>query len=222
MKKLLQIIGIAIVWFAVWAFFILVLEKQGIDYSNHYVITSLYFMLVIAAISAVFRRQIGAYIESFSPKDLLIVSIFSALMALIYFLVNHFIIASSGINLNLLPTSVRMQESFLVSKAFEIMFQQTIFIVSIYYIFDNKVSNWKDIFLFGLFVLLIHIPLLIIPDFMSYIIISVSFFAGIIFSYCITRFKKGFIYSFMVHYGFYVAIGAAYWLLGAKYLSSLI
>ena len=222
MKKFLQIIGIAIIWFIVWTFFILVLEKQGIDYSNHYVITSIYFMLVIAALSAIFRKQIGTYIEGFTPKDLLIVSVFSVLMAAIYFLVNHFLVLPSGINVATLPSSVRIQESFLASKAFEIMFQQTIFIISIYYIFDNKVSKWSDIFLFGLFVLLIHIPLLIIPDFVTYVILSVSFFAGVIFSYCITRFKKGFLYSFMIHYGFYVLLGVLYWLGMSKFVSHLI
>jgi hypothetical protein len=222
MKKFLQIIGIAFIWFIVWAFFIVVLQKQGVDYSNNYVITSVYFMLVITGLSSVFRKEIGAYIETFTPRDLLIVSVFSASMALIYFLANQFLVIPSGIDVSTLPFAVRIQESFLVSKAFEIMFQQTIFIVSIYYIFDNNVSKWKDIFLFGIFTLLIHVPVLLVPDSMSIILLSVSFFAGIIFSYCITRFKKGFIYSFMIHYGFYILLGVLYWLGMSKFVGHFI
>ena len=212
MQKFKKIIGVALIWFLVWAFFIVVLQEQGVDYSNHYLITSVYFMLVISSLSSIFRKEIGAYVERFTPKDLLIVSVFSAAMALIYFLVNQFIVIPSGVDVSHLPFTLRMNESFLVTKAFEIMFQQTVFIIGIYYIFDNDVSRWVDMLLFGLFALLIHIPVLLVPDSIGKILLSVSFFAGVIFSYCITKFKKGFIYSFMIHYCFYVLLGALYWL----------
>jgi hypothetical protein len=57
---------------------------------------------------------------------------------------------------------------------------------------------------------------------MGRILFGVSFFAGLIFSYFITRSKKGFIYSYMVHFGFYVILAAIFWLGGAGLIAKLI
>jgi len=222
MKFLGKIFGLSLIWFGVWAFFIEVLQIQGIDYTNHYVITTVFFMLVITGLTSVFKNQINTFVEKFTQRDLLMVSIFSALMALIYFLVNTFVITPMGVDVSTYPFLLRMQESFLVSKAFEIMFQQTFFIICVYYLFNKNVAGWKNILSFGIFTLVLHIPVLFVPNAMGKTLLLSSFFAGVIFSYCITKFKKGFLYSFFIHYAFYVLLGAAWWLGFSEYVRFLI
>jgi len=222
MKLVGKILGLALIWFGVWAFFIEVLQIQGIDYTNHYIITTVFFLLVITGLTSAFREQIGHYIEKFTPRDLLIVSVFSAVMALIYFLVNLFFVEPLGISTASYPFVLRIQESFLVSKAFEIMFQQAFFIICVYYLFNKNVAGWKNVLLFGIFTFSLHIPVLFVPNAMGKTLLLSSFFAGVIFSYCITKFKKGFLYSFMIHYAFYVLLGAAYWVGFAEYVRFLI
>jgi hypothetical protein len=179
-------------------------------------------MLVITGLTSVFKNQISFFVEKFTQRDLFIVSVFSASMALIYFLVNTFFVAPLGIDISTYPFVLRMQESFLVSKAFEIMFQQTFFIICVYYLFNKNVAGWKNILSFGIFTLIIHIPVLLVPNAMGKTLLLSSFFAGVIFSYCITKFKKGFLYSFFIHYAFYVLLGAAYWIGLADYVHFLI
>jgi hypothetical protein len=223
MKTFLKILGLSLVWFLVWAIFYFYLTPQGIDHINHYILTSIYFLLVIVALTSMFKKEIGEYVEQFSPKDLLIMIIFSIAVISIYYCLSIFIEANP---LNAIKSSLQpmfqLDDRFLVTKAFEIMFQQTFFMISIYYLFNNNVSKIIDMFLFGLYAMFIHFPMLFIDSYVGKILFFVSFFAGVIFSYCITKSKKGFIYSYMIHFGFYVALAVVFWLGGAKYIVSSI
>jgi len=223
MKKFSIILGLIFIWFLTWFVFIKYLQPQGIDYINYYALTSLYFLLIILFLTTVFKNQIGEYVEKFSPRDLLVMSLFSLCVVIDYYFIR---LLSEGSVLNdirySLPQVLQMNEKFLISKSFEIMFQQTFFMVSIYYFFNNKISRYIDILIFGLYALVIHIPILFIDGSMGKILFSASFFAGIIFSYCISRSKKGFIYSYMIHFGFYVLLSSVFWLGGYKYILPLI
>ena len=223
MKTFLRIFGLSFIWISAWAFPILYLQPRGINYINNYLITSLYFLLIILFLTTVFKRQIGEYVEKFSPRDLLVMSLFSVCVVIAY----HFIdLLSEGSVLNNiknnLPQVFQMNEKFLVTKSFEIMFQQTFFMICIYYLFNNKISSYIDMFIFGIFTLIIHIPIIFVIGSVGKILFAVSFFAGIIFSYCITKSKVGFIYSYMIHFGFYVLLSSIFWLGGYKYILSLI
>jgi len=223
MKTFFKILGLSFVWFSVWAIFYFYLTPQGIDHLNRYVLTSIYFLLVIVALISIFKNEIGEYVDKFSPRDLLLMILFSISVVFIYYFVG---ILTEGNSLNSLksslPAILQLDDRFLVTKAFEIMFQQTFFMISIYYLFNNKVSKIIDMFLFGLYAMFIHFPILFVNSSMGKILFSVSFFAGLIFSYCITKSKKGFIYSYMIHFGFYVVLATVFWLGGAKYIISLI
>lgn len=223
MKTFFKIFGLSFVWFLVWVIFIFYLQPQGIDYINNYVLTSIYFLLVIVILTTAFKDQIGEYVEQFSPKDLLIMVIFSLLVVFIYYFLN---ISIEDHSLFIIKDSLhpifQLSDRFLVTKAFEIMFQQTFFMISIYYLFCNDVSKKIDMLLFGIYLMFVHSPMLFIGSYVGKVLFAVSFFAGLIFSYCITRSKKGFIYSYMIHFGFYVLFAAFFWLGGAKYIMSLI
>ncbi len=223
MKTFNKIFGLSFIWFSVWAVFILYLQPQGISYINNYLLTCIYFLLVIVALTSIFKKEIGEYVDQFSPKDLFIMMVFSVAVILIYYFLN---LLSEGSPMGAMKSNLsailQMDNKFLVTKAFEIMFQQTFFMISIYYLFNNNVSKNKDMILFGLYALFIHFPVLFIPTSMGKILFSVSFFAGLIFSYCITKSKKGFLYSYMIHFGFYVLLAVIFWLGGAQYMMGLI
>ncbi|MFA5651945.1 MAG: hypothetical protein WC933_01105 [Candidatus Paceibacterota bacterium] len=223
MKTFFKIFGLSFVWFSVWAVFILYLQPQGIDYENRYILTSVYFLLIIVALTSIFKKEIGNYVDNFSAKDLLIMVIFSVAVTSIYYFVSLLIEGNSLYAIkNSLPPILQLDDKFLVTKAFEIMFQQTFFMISIYYLFNNNVSKKIDMILFGLYAMFIHFPILFVDSSMGKILFGVSFFAGLIFSYCITKSKKGFIYSYMIHFGFYVVLAMIFWLGGAQYIAGLI
>jgi hypothetical protein len=223
MPRLFKISMLPVIWMVVWLTFVLYLQPQGIDYVNKYIITCLYFLVIIVYFSFAFKRQIGEYVDKFSPKDLLSMVIFAVTVIITYFVIG-LLSENSPLNLNRyeLPQMLWLDEKYLVTKSFEIMFQQAFFMLSIYYVFDEKISDYIDMLIFGLYCLILHIPVLFIEGSMGKILFSVSFFAGLIFSYCITKSKKGFIYSYMIHFGFYVLLAVIFWLGGDKYIVPLL
>ena len=223
MKTFYKIFGLSFIWFSVWGIFIFYLQPQNVDYLNNYLLTAIYFLLIIVALTSLFKKQMDGYIDNFSPKDLLAMALFSIAVISIYYFLS---LLNAGNPLdaikNDLPSLFQLDPRFLVTKAFEIMFQQTFFMISIFYLFGNNVSKNIDMLLFGFYSMLIHIPILFTDSAMGRILFGVSFFAGLIFSYFITRSKKGFIYSYMVHFGFYVILAAIFWLGGAGLIAKLI
>ncbi len=223
MKTFLKIFGLSLIWFSVWAILIFYLEPQGIDYLNRYILTSIYFLIIIVVLTYVFKKETDEYVDRFSLKDLFFMMLFSVAVILIYYFVN---ILAEGGSLssikNSLPAVFQLDDRFLVTKAFDIMFQQTFFMISVYYLFNNNVSKKIDMFLFGFYVMLIHLPILFVSSPAGKIFFGVSFFYGMIFAYFVTKSKKGFMYSFMVQFGFYVVLATIFWLGGAHFLMKLI
>jgi len=213
MNTFKKIFGLSFIWFGVWAFFIFYMQPHGIDYIHNYLSTCIYFLLVIVYLTTAFKDEIGAYVDKFSPTDLLIMALFSLGVSLIYYFTALFTQHSPLVPLSgHLPSALALDYRFLLTKSFEIMFQQCFFMISIYYLFNNNVSKTTDMLLFGFYTLLIHVPIVFIPNSAGKILFSVSFFAGVIFSYCITKSKKGFMWSYMIHYGFYVLLAVTFWL----------
>jgi len=179
-------------------------------------------LLVIVSLTGYFKKEIGEYVDKFSPKDLLYMVIFSISVTLIYFFINFVAEKTPIYDLkNTLHPMFYLDDRYLVTKAFEIMFQQTFFMISIYYLFSNKMSKTVDISLFGLYCLIVHLPMLVVGGQMGWVIFFVSYFAGILFSYCITKSKKGFLWSYMIHFGFYVLLAVIFWVGGYNFLLNL-
>lgn len=214
MKTFKRIALVSIVWFIVWAFFIFVMQEQGIDYIHNYLFSCIYFAFAIGFIYTFLGSHIRAHANNFSLKELGIASGSLVVSIILYELMNRFVIPDSYDSLRpTLDYIFRLDNSFLVTKAFEIMFQQAFFIVSIDYLFKNGLSKNSDVFLFGLYSFIIHIPILFILDVkLATIILLSSFLAGLLFSYCIIRLKNGFVWSYVAHYSFYVLLGVVYWL----------
>jgi hypothetical protein len=222
MKTFYKIFGLSFIWFSVWGIFIFYLQPQGVDYINNYLLTAIYFLLVIVALTSIFKKEMDGYIDKFSPRDLLAMVLFSIVVISIYYFLNALNINTPlGAIRNTLPAVFQLDPKFIVTKAFEIMFQQVFFMISIYYLFGNNVSKYIDILLFGFYTMFIHLPILFTDASTGKILFGASFFVGLIFSYCITKSKKGFIYSYMIHFGLYVILTAIFWLGGSKLISGL-
>ncbi|MBU6370629.1 MAG: hypothetical protein KGH93_00600 [Patescibacteria group bacterium] len=215
-----KVLGLSVLWFSVWGFLILYLEPHGIDYVHNYVITSLYFLLVIVYMTNAFKDEIGAYVDRFEPSDLLAMTLFAVFVSVVYYVTAAYAGHSPLFFLrDRIPDALKLDYRFLITKSFEIMFQQCFFMISIYYLFDNNVSRIADMLLFGVYTMLIHVPILFVPTSSGKILFAVSFFAGVIFSYCITRSRRGFVWSYMIHFAFYVLLAVSFWTLGPAHPS---
>jgi hypothetical protein len=194
--------------------FIFSFQSEGINYVKNFAVSCAYFALIIFLLYETFGEHLKARANNFSLKEIGIASVLIAVSVYVYWILNHFVISLDyGSIRNTLAYPLQIKNSFLITKAFEIMFQQAFFIISIDYLFKNQLKTSYDIIIFGFYSFLIHLPIIFILDSsLAWVILFSSFAAGMLFSYCIIKYKNGFLYSYIIHYSFYVLIGVVYWL----------
>jgi hypothetical protein len=208
-------------WFLVWGVFVFVLVPKSIDYTNNFIYTSAYFGLVIAFLVHNFRHRIEKFVSDFTWVDAGVIALFFVVSSFSFWAVRtHLVPIVTDMATTPLLTALMPDDRALVAKTFEIVFQQVFFVIIISYIFHSNRFSWKKILAFATYILLIHIPImLIVPLSFSLILIIGSFVGGMVFSLLITRYKQGFIASFLVHLGFYTILYTGYWL--ARYGSAI-
>ncbi len=214
-KVLKNLFVLAFVWFSVWSVFQYILKSIDINYVNNFVFTSIYFGLATIFLYKFFKSKIEKKVNHFSTKDTLIIVFLYIISATAFYFLRANVDVSLLENARASMDSIFwLDDRILISKTFEIMFQQVFFIISIDFLFRSPLSNKIEYFLFGIYSLLIHIPIFIfLPYTYSLLLVVASFFSGVIFSYLITKYKKGFLYSYIIHLLFYIFLISGYWLL---------
>lgn len=101
----------------------------------------------------------------------------------------------------------QFSNNFMISKFAEIIFQQTYILALLHALKSHSENDLKTIRVFTVFFTLIHVPLVVILGWQAFYFIIPSFFAGFIFSYLLLKYRYGLVYSFIVHVGFYIALG---------------
>jgi len=139
---------------------------------------------------------------------------------IIYFLYNRFLITYSAqllisvIIANMIGVYLGFKNSFfkkftkdryfLLFQTFNILFQQSMVIASIYLIKNIFGDNYTH-FHYGLWFFLVHLPVLFLPCARLRILYLIySLFGGVIFSYTIANYQYGLIINFLFHYCVYI------------------
>lgn len=104
-----------------------------------------------------------------------------------------------------------MDYRYMLVKSFDILFQQSAFLSLVLLLQETYLRDSIIIFLSAVIFGLTHIPLLLMKEnnIIKYFVFG-SFFGGFIFSYLILTYAYGFVYAYILHWSFYVAIGLLY------------
>ncbi len=213
-KVLKRLLILVIFWILVWAPLGLLLKPQGYNYVANPTFFAAYFAFAVVLLYIFAKKEIEKKISHFKTRDVFIILSVYIISLLIIILTRGRV----GENA-LLHVDLRMDELFWLSpkyffaKSFEIIFQQAFFVVSLGYLLRSPLSTNKEILLFGVYALFIHLPvfLFLSPIFALFICLS-ALLSGIVFAFAITHFKDGFVYSFSAHLLFYALISSLYWL----------
>jgi predicted membrane protein len=113
---------------------------------------------------------------------------------------------------------LRLDYRYLISKSFEIFFQQ-ILIVSLVFMLKNNGFDlfWTTIvfaFLFGFG----HIPMIRLEkSFFGIFVFIAAIISSFLFPFLILSFQYGFIYTYIAHWLFYTNSGVLYWIANSEY-----
>lgn len=207
-------LAIFVTGWTVW----IVLLRNGIHYINRFIFTSFYFLGFSVITAVTFRDLLQSIVVNFSSVLLVPVVAVVALFFFTYFLSRRFLkkpekaMAEQPEDFNL-PMDYR----YIISKHFEILFQQTTILVLVLLLQKTGLTLAGIVVCFVVLFGVLHVPLIKTTGrFFGLYYTIFAMLSGLVFPTLITQFRYGFAYSFMVHVLFYIATGVFFWVYFAK------
>lgn len=198
-------------WMLVTTISNLVLIRNGYTYAKSPEIITPYF-LFFSAIGFYYwnlKNKLSHFAE-YTQQSIFIALVFALAILICYFIKE--LLPLSAEVLSKIPENKlelpQFSSNFMISKFAEIIFQQTYILALLHALKSHSDDDIKTIKIFTIFFTLIHVPLVVILGWQAFYFIIPSFFAGFIFSYLLLKYRYGLVYSFAVHTGFYIALGA--------------
>jgi len=107
---------------------------------------------------------------------------------------------------------LKLEDSYIPSKLSNIFFQQTVIVALVLRIYEYFPEIWLLSLFFGLVFGAVHLGMFLYESrkWALYYIVP-SFFSGAIFPYLLLSTKYGFLYTLLIHWGFYLFSGLGVW-----------
>jgi len=202
-----------LIWYVVWGFFWVIMIPRKHDYYNNHLSTALYF-LFFAACSFSFYFPFFAQFEIRAASLVVIITLFILLFFSFRFLYNSNQQSSKivqkciGQRFFILP-----HYKFLISKSFEILFQQVMF-VSLAIFLHKHIPGL--LLLFGILIVVYVVAHLPILKFFKKVVFGwyftcASALAAVVFSFLILFAPDGPFLSYGLHWLFYLVSAAFLW-----------
>ena len=204
-------------WILLWAIgfgiFFFYLNKRRITYTENYITTSVYFLFLALAATLLFKEELKLLFAPFEVMPFALLIVTFILNGLAYYAANKFLTKPTlATRRNSTQYFFRRDFRYLVSKSFEILFQQVLIAVLILMLKEQGFSLDQIILIFSLLFCIVHLPLLKTAGvgFGVFYIFS-SIVSAFIFPYLVLEVNHGFIYSYTVHWVFYILAGLSFW-----------
>jgi hypothetical protein len=208
----LETLGWMASWVAVGAVFVLLVRRR-VNYIDRYPITAAYFALATIVVAIPFRPVISPLLHELRPIHGLFFAIVAGLHVLVYRWLPGRVDRPEAL-IRAYPHIywLRLDQRYNVSKPFEILFQQTLFVTLVLLL---ERSGWPRIgwnaLLIGLFASL-HIPIIpLVRRYFGLYYLGSSIVAAILFPAVILSRPDGFVYSYLLHWLYYLASSVFFW-----------
>ncbi len=202
-----------ILWSLGWLGFLL-LNRKGIDYINKFYISMIYFLSLSILVLAIYWKDFSELVKiEFSIIPFLFVPLLLIINILTYnYIRNNLTKPSKLINENPQLFFLKLDNKYLASKFFEILFQQILIVLLIIWLSKLEFSILGIIVYFTVLFGLGHLYLIYsIGKLFGTIFTIASIFSAIIFPILIVYVPWGFIYSYFIHWMFYISAGLFFW-----------
>lgn len=184
------------------------LAEVKVNYIKHFLkISILHFLatiLVIFVFRDTFSRHFAANIWILL---LLFVMIVLAINIVYFFFKSPFKQSIADYHERRGSCTFSLNPHYTISKSFNVLFQQTIVLASIYSLLDMGLKACQIVILFAVVFCIAHIFLVDHKKPYTLFVIIASFFGGGLFSFVILFLPFGFIYSYLLHWLFLISLG---------------
>lgn len=207
-----------VLWYIGWAGVFLFTNK--LDYLERPLSVTIYFLSLSLIALYLFSDVIGVLYEKITFFSLLILFCFLFFNFLTYFLSNKFLKRPYKL-IEQYPKVlvIKMDYRYLVSKSFDILYQQIIIIILILLLAKSGLGILQITIVFSILFGIGHVPIIKFEnDFFGFLTLIASFTASFLFPILILNFQYGFIYTYILHWLFYTNVGLLSWLMNPKIL----
>jgi hypothetical protein len=204
-------------WFVGWGVLMIIFKKRS-DYIKNFIFVSVYYLVVSFIIIFSFRNIFGEIYNKMTIFPLVILLVFFIINFLEFFFSNRFLTKPiKFIEKFSEVTFLRMDYRYLISKSFDILFQQLLIIVLILIMYKSGMGIILITVIFSFLFGFGHVPIIKIhKTFFGYFYLAASLFSSFLFPYLIIHFKYGFIYTYIAHWLFYTNSGIFFWILKSE------
>lgn len=213
MQIVTTIVAWILLWLGGWSGWIFLIKK-GINHIKMYRIASVYFLLLSFLSFRLYHDRLNIFF-SHLPIEIVpfyFLIFFFATIFSVYYLSRKIFdkeLLSSHINKKVFAAV--MDYRFIIAKSCDIFFQQLLILSLIISLQQVILNTFFVIIISGVVFGLVHIPLLLIKyNSLAIYFVLAAFFAGALFSFLTLSLPYGFMYSYMVHWSFYILVGITY------------
>jgi hypothetical protein len=204
-----------LLWVAGWAVFGYML-RRGIDYVKRFPVTCAYFITISIVIAVLFRTRLAPVAANFTPAPLVVLA-FVYVVTIALYRVAHLRLARPQqlIERNPYELFLTLDYRYLLSKSFELLYQQVMIVLLILSIHDLTPALLHVVVIYGIVFPLAHLP---IYPFIGtnektfrvfYLVASVV--SAILFPVLILKVDFGFVYTYAMHLSFYTLAALVLW-----------
>ncbi len=204
-------------WLAIWSIGwggFKLLNQLGITYISSYPLGVVYFLIVFIILYYIKKRGFREYFSSWVPGLFLWGPICAGSVFLVYILVPLFS-ATPYLAFADHPKAefIHFHFYYIITKSFEILFQQMMIFILVSKLKDFFKSNMKVVGLMMLLFGVAHSPLFFLDTILWGLFFTFSgITAGAVFSWILLYFTRGVPIAFFVHWLFYLISGCYFWI----------
>jgi len=208
-----------LLWVVTFGIFSL-LRKRGVTYHKNYVWTIFYF-LVFTIVSGLYFKDILVDITAeFTIVPIIILLVVYTMTLIAYYFSHKYLKKPTKLIEKYHDQHfIKMDYKYMVSKTFDIFFQQIMVLILVLGLSRQNFSMTEIILYFILLFGIIHIIGISLSGklFGTYYLIM-SLIGAVVFPTLILNVNYGFVYSFIVHFSFYSVSSVLFWLYAEKLL----
>jgi hypothetical protein len=210
-------------WFIGWGALYHIPENKR-NYTRNFITISIYFSIVSFIVIYLFKDIIYPLAGRISYIPLFILAFFFLINFLTYFFSNKFLkkpihILEKYSDISYLDLDYR----YLVSKSFEIFFQQILIVALVFLLNEQGINLYWITLIFAILFGFGHLPMIRLQKgFFGFLVFVASIAASFFFPFLILTFEWGFIYTYILHWLFYINSGVLFWIVQSRYFEDSI
>ncbi len=205
-----------ILWVAAWRLFYGPLSSRRINYVDKFVLTSAYFLCLTALAAVIFMTTLLPLADTFTGTSVTILAMMIALQPVLYFVSRQYLRKPQKV-IARHPQEffLTLDYRYLFSKAFEVLFQQTMIVALVLTIHRETESLLYVILIYTVVFSIAHIPLMNLfgdqaKSFARFYVVA-AIVSGLVFPPLILKVDGGFVYAYVIHSFFYTLLAVVFW-----------